>query len=68
MSNMLPHNPNDLIKLFNNLFSQAEETILIGGSDEPLYLPKNADYPLNQVIFKHDYFSSAPHEIFLIGV
>ena len=53
----------DLISLFNKLFQQTEETILIGGATEPLYLPKSSDFPFNQVIFTQDYFSSALHEV-----
>jgi len=53
----------DLIILFNNLFKETEQAILIGGAAEPLYLPKDSTRPFNQIIFTQDYFASALHEI-----
>lgn len=53
----------DLIKLFNHLFEQTEQTILISGGSEPVYLPKSSTFPLNRIIFTHDYYASALHEI-----
>lgn len=60
---MRTHDCQDLIKLFNGLFEQSEATILIGGSDEPMYLPVDQDHPCNRVIFTYDYYASALHEI-----
>ncbi len=51
-----------LISLFNCIFLEQYNTQLIGGSDEPLYTPENKSTPA-EVIFTHDYFSSALHEI-----
>lgn len=53
----------DLVNLFNDLFKKTEQTILVGGAAEPLYLPKNSAVPFNQIIFTYDYFSSALHEV-----
>lgn len=53
-------NTNDLITIFNNLFEASENTILIGGADEPLYIP-GADK--NSIFFRLDYFASALHEV-----
>lgn len=53
----------DLIRLFNNCFKCSENTILVGNASEPLYLPVNEHSQYNQVVFSHDYFSSALHEI-----
>lgn len=53
----------NLISLFNNLFKQTDNTILVGGSPEPLYLPEGLGLPFNQIIFTQDYFSSALHEV-----
>lgn len=53
----------DLIHLFNRLFQQAEQTILVGGASEPLYLPKTTETPYHQIFFTYDYYSSALHEI-----
>lgn len=57
------HNPNHLIHIFNTLFQTSENTILVGGAEEPLYLPVDDTSPHNRVIFTRDYFASALHEI-----
>lgn len=57
------HDCHDLILLFNTLFRDTEETILISGKAEPFYQPKNPDCQLNQLFFRQDYYSSALHEI-----
>ena len=54
---------NDLIELFNGLFEQSENTILLGNAEEPLYLPSDEKSPFNRIIFTRDYFASALHEI-----
>lgn len=53
----------DLIALFNQLFSDSEQTILVAGDDEPIYLPLSAEHPKNRVVFAHGFFASALHEI-----
>jgi len=53
----------DLISLFNGLFEHSEKTILVGDGIEPVYLPIDPNFPLNRIIFTHDYFASALHEI-----
>ncbi len=60
---MIQHDYKDLIKLFNDLFELTENTVLIAGGDEPLYLPQDEIHSANQIIFTHDYYSSALHEI-----
>lgn len=57
------HQAEDLITLFNTLFQPSENTILVGGSEEPLYLPADATHAAHRVIFTRDYFASALHEI-----
>ncbi|HET8708183.1 MAG TPA: elongation factor P hydroxylase [Pseudomonadales bacterium] len=64
----MQHNADDLITLFNQLFETTENTILVRGLDEPIYLPAGSDSPYHpspaaQVVFAHGYFSSALHEI-----
>lgn len=56
-------NVNELILLFNRLFKESENTILVKGEDEPIYLPANDESSYNQIIFAHGYFTSALHEI-----
>ncbi len=52
-----------LIRLFNRCFKQSENTILVKGEDEPVYLPASNQHPHNQIVFAHGFFSSALHEI-----
>ena len=54
---------NDLIVLFNEQFHYSEQTILVGGGSEPIYLPRDKDNQYHRIIFREDYFSSALHEI-----
>jgi elongation factor P hydroxylase len=60
---MKQHDYQDLIKLFNHLFEFTENTILIAHGTEPLYLPQDENSSKNRIIFTHDYYSSALHEI-----
>ena len=60
---MARHSYSDLIRLFNDLFLVTEHTVLVAGTDEPLYVPaRDADHPA-QIIFAHGYYASALHEI-----
>lgn len=56
------HRPEDLIRLFDEEF-RAENTVLIRGGDEPIYLPADADHPHHRVVFAHGFYASALHEI-----
>ncbi|MBY4677679.1 elongation factor P hydroxylase [Marinobacterium arenosum] len=56
-------NSAELIKLFNDQFQQSENTILVRGDDEPIYLPADEQHPHHRVIFAHGFFASAMHEI-----
>lgn len=60
---MYSHHYQDLIDLFNPLFEAQEKTILVAHGTEPLYLPADSNFPLNRIIFRQDYFSSALHEV-----
>ena len=51
-----------LTALFNRLFSDAENTELEGGADEPLYEPANDAAPA-KIYFRADYAASALHEV-----
>lgn len=57
------HDPEDLIRLFNQLFDISENTRLVRGDQEPIYIPANAQTTYHQVVFAHGYFASALHEI-----
>lgn len=52
-----------LIAVFNGLFAESCNTRLSGGGEEPVYLPADERSGHHQLIFRHDYFSSALHEV-----
>jgi hypothetical protein len=52
-----------LEQIFNQLFSMSENTVLISGGDEPIYLPISDTGTVNKIVSTKDYFSSALHEI-----
>jgi elongation factor P hydroxylase len=59
----MPYNYQDLIHLFDKVFSQEYNTRLIKGDDEPIYLPQNNECGFNQIVFAHGYYASAFHEV-----
>lgn len=56
------HHYQDLITIFNDCFLEKYNTILIKGTDEPLYLPADEKQPHNSLFFAHGFFASALHE------
>lgn len=62
-SERMSHHSNDLIMLFNDLFRESCQTVLVGGGDEPEYIPAAGPGGLARIVFTRDYFSSALHEI-----
>ncbi len=59
----MSHHSNDISMLFNDLFRESCQTVLVGGSDEPEYIPDVRPDGLARIVFARDYFSSALHEI-----
>lgn len=57
------HSTNELIGLFNGLFVDQCGTELVGGGEEPIYLPATGAGALHRIVFTRDYFSSALHEV-----
>ena len=57
------HCVDDLVELFNSLFKSSENTLLVQGATEPVYIPASAVCGHHQVVFSYDYFSSALHEL-----
>jgi elongation factor P hydroxylase len=57
------HNYQDLIALFNGTFTETENTVLVKGDHEPIYIPANSAQLKHQIVFAHGYFASALHEI-----
>ncbi|HKJ94242.1 MAG TPA: elongation factor P hydroxylase [Gammaproteobacteria bacterium] len=52
-----------VIRLFNDTFRRSHRTILVGGGEEPLYLPANHTSAWHRIVFTRDYVASAFHEI-----
>ncbi len=59
----LQHDPEDMIRIFNDLFQHNYNTILMRGEDEPIYLPADASHPHHRIVFAHGYYASCLHEI-----
>ena len=57
------HNYQDLIALFNDTFTESENTVLLRGDHEPIYTPAKNSQPHHQIVFAHGYYASALHEI-----
>ena len=59
----MTHQASELIKLFNNLFSEQYNTKLLAGSNEPFYKVRAKLYHFDRIYYANDFFSSALHEI-----
>lgn len=57
------HHYQTLITLFAATFYQEFNTRLVKGTDEPVYLPADAEHDYHRIIFAHGFFTSALHEI-----
>lgn len=54
---------NDLIDIFAREFAASHRTRLVAGGEEPLYRPAATPGDWHEIVFRHDYFQSALHEI-----
>ena len=61
--NPMPHHADDLVRLFNQAFSITENTRLVKGLEEPIYLPAADGVAYARIVFAHGFFASAMHEI-----
>jgi len=52
-----------LEQIFERCFLATENTRLIGGAEEPLYLPSADGQPQHRLYYREDYFASALHEV-----
>ena len=52
-----------IIDTFNQLFLEPFNTCLIGGAEEPVYLPADNEHQHHRLYFREDYLSSALHEV-----
>ncbi len=57
------HDCRDLIMLFVQCFGRRFNTRLVAGGNEPEYLPAGDGGDCARIIFTHDYFASALHEV-----
>ena len=54
----------ELERIFRDCFLERNRTILVGGGDEPLYLPSGApERQPHRIIYREDYLASALHEV-----
>lgn len=63
MTKLSEHNIEDVIRIFNQCFAQTEQTRLLRGEDEPLYIPASNGCSYHRVVFAHGFYRSALHEI-----
>ncbi|WJG08304.1 elongation factor P hydroxylase [Aliiglaciecola sp. LCG003] len=57
------HRYQDLVDIFNQTFYQSENTRLVKGDSDPVYLPASAQCGYHQVVFANGFYASALHEI-----
>ena len=63
MSLAVKHDVDQLIEVFNDLFQESYQTVLVRGEGEPEYLVADETHASHRIIFANGYFSSALHEI-----
>jgi elongation factor P hydroxylase len=52
-----------LERIFADCFADAFCTVLVGGGEEPLYLPSSEPGAPHRIVYRADYFASALHEV-----
>lgn len=52
-----------LERVFASCFADSENTCLLGGVDEPIYLPATGEQAQHRLYYRLDYFASALHEV-----
>ncbi len=57
------HSTAQLTEIFDKCFRVEYNTRLQGGGQEPVYMPQDSGCEWHRVIFTHDYFASALHEV-----
>lgn len=60
---LMADNYQDLIDIFSQLFLDSENTRLVKGDAEPIYLPRSKCCSYHRVVFAHGFYASALHEI-----
>ncbi len=56
------HQSDDLEQLFRQCFCACYNTVLVGGADEPEYLPSTEKHLPHKLYYREDFFASAMHE------
>lgn len=59
----MTHDAADIVRLFAETFAATHRTRLVAGGEEPLYRPAAEPGGWHEIVFRHDYFQSALHEI-----
>ncbi len=59
----VPAEADILCSIFESCFAESMRTRLVGGGEEPLYLPAESSADYHQIIFRSDYAASALHEV-----
>ncbi len=52
-----------LERIFADCFADAYRTLLVGGGEEPLYVPSSDPGVPHRIVYREDYFASALHEV-----
>lgn len=63
VNNIMTHDYEHLIQVFNDCFSEDFNTRLVKGEDEPIYLPADEQTDYHRILFAHGFYASAMHEI-----
>lgn len=58
-----PLNAASIVEVFNSLFADSDNTRLIAGGEEPIYLPADRETPYHRILFREDFVASALHEV-----
>lgn len=59
----MPFDASDLAVIFDAAVGADHRTRLVPGGEEPLYRPAASPDGWHEIVFRHDYFQSALHEI-----
>ncbi len=53
----------DIERVFNHLFAETFNTVLVGGAVEPFYRPADDKHARHQIFYREDFVSSSLHEV-----
>lgn len=53
----------DIERVFNALFADTWNTVLIGGAAEPFYRPADSECAQHRIFYREDFVSSSLHEV-----